>query len=57
VNFGDYRFEVMDIDNYKIDQILVTRQEKKLEETLEGKLDGKLEEKLEGNLEETTEEQ
>ncbi|MDR1978299.1 MAG: hemolysin family protein [Synergistaceae bacterium] len=25
VNFGGYSFEVMDIDNYKIDQVLVTR--------------------------------
>lgn len=25
VNFGGYKFEVMDIDNYKIDQVLVTR--------------------------------
>jgi CBS domain containing-hemolysin-like protein len=25
VTFGGYSFEVMDIDNYKIDQVLVTR--------------------------------
>jgi CBS domain containing-hemolysin-like protein len=41
VNFGNYRFEVMDIDNYKIDQILVTR----LEEKTEGKTEEKAEEK------------
>jgi CBS domain containing-hemolysin-like protein len=29
VNFGGYSFEVMDIDNYKIDQVLVTRLEDK----------------------------
>jgi CBS domain containing-hemolysin-like protein len=29
VNFGGYRFEVMDIDNYKIDQILVVRIDEK----------------------------
>lgn len=29
VNFNGYKFEVMDIDNYKIDQILVTRLEEK----------------------------
>ncbi|MDR1731007.1 MAG: hemolysin family protein [Synergistaceae bacterium] len=30
VNFAGYKFEVIDIDNYKIDQILVTRLEEKL---------------------------
>jgi CBS domain containing-hemolysin-like protein len=30
VTFGGYSFEVMDIDNYKIDQILVTRLEEKV---------------------------
>ena len=29
VNFAGYKFEVMDIDNYKIDQVLVTRLEEK----------------------------
>jgi CBS domain containing-hemolysin-like protein len=32
VNYGGYKFEVMDIDNYKIDQILVTRIEEKPKE-------------------------
>jgi CBS domain containing-hemolysin-like protein len=32
VDFGGYRFEVMDIDNYKIDQVLVTRLNGKVQE-------------------------
>ncbi|MDR1048723.1 MAG: hemolysin family protein [Synergistaceae bacterium] len=32
VNYGGYKFEIMDIDNYKIDQILVTRLEEKPKE-------------------------
>jgi CBS domain containing-hemolysin-like protein len=33
VHYAGYMFEVMDIDNYKIDQILVTRIEEKIKET------------------------
>ncbi|MDR3231159.1 MAG: hemolysin family protein [Synergistaceae bacterium] len=35
VNFGGYKFEVMDIDSYKIDQVLVTRIEEKTDEKAE----------------------
>ena len=28
VSYGGYKFEVVDIDNYRIDQVLVTREAK-----------------------------
>ena len=40
VTVGDYRFEVMDVDTYRVDQVLVTRTTGKGDQELPGKVDG-----------------
>jgi CBS domain containing-hemolysin-like protein len=55
-NYAGYKFEVMDIDNYKIDQILVTKIGERAEKTKENEKDVRTSETKEGKTIEKAEE-